>query len=247
AAPPQPPAPPRSWAQVHVVQQDPNPSGEYILNLPFPGRNRRRRTSTLLDVTTVSIAAVLALVAVALSITVLAGHLLTAWQVYFVLQSAFGILIVQAFGGGLSTLCTTSQSRLKERIRKLSTVTMAAVAWLVCVTGTFFGYAAYSAKPPARSANLRLYPQRWLHSQPRLAFWDTFGMEWKLHLGWMTPFLATAVAFVALRYGRRVMADPQVRKLLTNVFVLAFATAVIASVLGAIVNVVAPNDFMHRS
>jgi ABC-type Fe3+ transport system permease subunit len=63
----------------------------------------------------------------------------------------------------------------------------------------------------------------------------------------MTPFLATAVAFVAFRYGRRVMADPQVRKLLTNVFVIAFAVAVIASVLGAVVNVVAPNDFMHRS
>ncbi len=165
---------------------------------------------------------------------------------FFMMHSAFGILIVHAFGGGLSTLCTTKQSRLKERIRKLSTVTMAVVAWLVCITGTFFGYAGYRAKPASPHASLSLYPQQYLLSQPHLAFWDKFGMEWKIHVGWVTPFLATAVAFVALRYGKRVMADAQVRKMLTNVFIIAFAAAVIASVLGAVVNVVAPNDFMHR-
>jgi hypothetical protein len=243
---PPPPAPPpqRTWAQFHVYQE-PEPSGEYFLNLNLRGRDQRRRTSTLLDVTTFSIAGVLALLALGLGVTVLAGHLLTGWQLFFVLQSAFTMLLVQAFASGLSALCTTTQSRLKERVRKLSTVTMAAVAWLGSLSGTFIGYAAYSAKPPPGAADLRRYPEQFLLSQPRLAFWDTFGMEWKLHLGWMTPFLATAVAFVALRYGRRVMADGQVRKLLTNVYVIAFATAVIAAALGAIVTVVAPNDFMH--
>lgn len=245
--PPAQPAPPpqRTWAQFHVFQE-PEPSGEYFLNLPFPGRDRRRRTSTLLDVTTFSIAGVLALIVLGLGVTVLAGHLLTGWQLFFVLQSAFTILLVQAFAGGLSALCTTSQSRLKERVRKLSTVTMAAVAWLGSLTGSLLGYAAYSATPPPGTTNLRRYPEHWLLSQPRLAFWDTFGMAWKLHLGWMTPFLATSVAFVALRYGRRVMSDGQVRKLLTNVYVIAFATAVIAAALGAIVTVVAPNDFMRQ-
>ncbi len=64
-------------------------------------------------------------------------------------------------------------------------------------------------------------------------------MEWKVHVGWITPFLATAVAFVALCYGKRLVADFQVRKTLTNLFVIAFATAVIASSLGALVNIAA--------
>lgn len=72
-------------------------------------------------------------------------------------------------------------------------------------------------------------------------------MEWKVHVGWITPFLATAVAFVALRYGKRLVADFQVRKTLTNLFVIAFATAVIASSLGALMNIAAPNDYMHRA
>jgi hypothetical protein len=72
-------------------------------------------------------------------------------------------------------------------------------------------------------------------------------MEWKVHVGWITPFLATAVAFVALRYGKRLVADFQVRKTLTNLFVIAFATAVIASSLGVLVNIAAPNDYMHRA
>ena len=72
-------------------------------------------------------------------------------------------------------------------------------------------------------------------------------MEWKVHVGWITPFLATAVAFVALRYGKRLVADFRVRKTLTNLFVIAFATAVIASSLGALVNIAAPNDYMHRA
>jgi hypothetical protein len=82
---------------------------------------------------------------------------------------------------------------------------------------------------------------------PALRFWDGFAMDWKMHVGWMTPFLATAVAFVALRYGERLRADFQVRKMLTDLLVFAVATAAIAAVLGALVNIAAPNDFMHRA
>jgi len=69
----------------------------------------------------------------------------------------------------------------------------------------------------------------------------------EVHVGWITPFLATVVAFVAPRYGKRLVADFQVRKMLTNLFVIAFARVVIASLLGALVNIAAPNDYMHRA
>jgi hypothetical protein len=64
--------------------------------------------------------------------------------------------------------------------------------------------------------------------------------------GWITPFLATAVAFVVLRYHRLLLNDLRLRKMLTNLFIIAFAAALLGSMLGAIINVVAPNDFMHR-
>src|SRR6266511_4405500 len=71
------------------------------------------------------------------------------------------------------------------------------------------------------------------------------GVEGSRRLDHALP--GTAVAFVALRYGKRLVADFQVRKTLTNLFVIAFATAVIASLLGALVNIAAPNDYMHRA
>jgi hypothetical protein len=210
------------------------------------GRIARRRTTTLLNASTVTIVVGFAAGTAAVSTLILAGRLLTTRQLFFLLHSTFGIVMVHAFGGGLGALCTTRDSRLKEVVRKLSTASMAVVAWLTSAIGTWFGYAGYRAKMPP-GADIEMFPREYLLSSPKLAFWETFAMEWKVHVGWLTPFLATAVAFVAVRYGRRLVADIQVRKMLTNLFIIAFATALVAAALGALVNVTAPNDFMHRS
>jgi hypothetical protein len=210
------------------------------------GRVSRRRTTTLLHASTIAIAAGIGAIVLMLALVILTGRLLTVRQLFFIAHSLFGILIVHAFAAGLSTLCTTTDSRLKERVRKLSTASMAAVAWLASATGTWFVYAGYRADAPG-GADLSLYPREYLLSSPHLRFWETFAMEWKMHVGWITPFLATAVAFVALRYGRRLVADVQVRKMLTNLLVIAFAVAMIVVVLGSLVNVAAPNDFLHRA
>jgi len=210
------------------------------------GRASRRKTTTLLHASTIVIAVGIGLIALMLGLVILMGRLVTVRQLFFIAHSLFGLLIVQAFAAGLGTLCTTTDSRLKDRVRKLSTATMAVVAWLASATGTWFVYAGYRADPPP-GADLRMYPRQYLLSSPHLRFWDTFAMEWKMHVGWVTPFLATAVAFVALRYGKRLVADVQVRKMLTNLFVIAFAIAMIVAVLGSMVNVAAPNDFMHRT
>ncbi len=47
-------------------------------------------------------------------------------------------------------------------------------------------------------------------------------MDWKEHVGWLSPILATAVAFVVVRYGPR-LAQPQeeqrsMRRMLTVLF-----------------------------
>jgi hypothetical protein len=100
---------------------------------------------------------------------------------------------------------------------------------VTCLSGTFFGYAGYRAEPPPGARSLQLYPQEYLLHSARLAFWDNFAMEWKVHVGWTTPFLATAVAFVALRYRRRLVADPLVRKVMTIMLLIAFAGALVAA------------------
>jgi hypothetical protein len=179
------------------------------------GRAGLRRTSTLLNASTILLFAVGALAAAGLTFWILSARLLTTRQLFFLTHSIFGIVIVHAFGGGLGTLLTSGDSRMKDRIRKLSTAALAVVAWLASGIGTWFGYAGYRAKlPPGGDIT--------------------------------TPFLATAVAFTALRYRRRLVADRLVRKVMTIMLLLAFAGALVAAGLGAVVNVTAPNDFMHR-
>ena len=209
------------------------------------GRAGLRRTSTLLNASTILLFAVGALAAAGLSVWILSARLLTTRQLFFLTHSIFGIIIVHAFGGGLGTLLTSGDSRMKDRIRKLSTAALAIVAWLASGIGTWFGYAGYRAKVPP-GGDITMYPREYLLNSPQLAFWETFAMEWKVHIGWTTPFLATAVAFTALRYRRRLVADRLVRKVMTIMLLLAFAGALVAAGLGAVVNVTAPNDFMHR-
>jgi hypothetical protein len=112
--------------------------------------------------------------------------------------------------------------------------------------GTFFGYAGYRAEPRPGVVNLNAYPQKFLLADKGLAFWETFGMEWKVNSGWLCPFLATAVAFVVLRYNHLLVRDLRLRRMLTNLFLMAFAIAIVGSMMGFIINTVAPNDFMHR-
>ena len=209
------------------------------------GRVALRRTATLLNTSTVMVAGVWLLVAVGFGVLVLMGRLLTTRQLFFMVHSALGIAMVHAFGGGIGTLIIGGDSPMKDRIRKLSTAALAVVAWLASLVGTWGGYAGYRAKVPP-GGDIAMYPREYLMRSPGLAFWETFAMEWKVHVGWTTPFLATAVAFVALRYRRRLVADPLVRKVMTMLLLIAFAGALVAAVMGAMVNVTAPNDFMHR-
>jgi hypothetical protein len=76
-------------------------------------------------------------------------------------------------------------------------VGMAAAAWVTVVTGTWIVYPWYRAKPPAEASTLA-YPQADLQGDSALLAWHDFGMEWKEHVAWLAPFLATAVAFVVL-------------------------------------------------
>jgi hypothetical protein len=157
-----------------------------------------------------------------------------------------GSVFLIAFAGGLAGLYSLQPELvtpigIKERIRRLDfgTVVMALAAWATVFTGTWIVYPWYRAKPP-EGADLSDYPRYFLLDSPATAGWHTFGMEWKEHVAWIAPILATAVAFIVWRYGSQIAEDPKMRRALMIVFTLAFAAAGIAGLFGALITKAAP-------
>lgn len=116
---------------------------------------------------------------------------------------------------------------------------MALLAWLTILIGTLVIYPMYRAKPPAE-APLAGYPKFRLLSQPQTADWHEFGMEWKEHVGWLAPILATAVAAVATRCRKMLMEERLIRRMLVFMLCVSFFCAAVAGLLGALINKVAP-------
>ena len=79
-----------------------------------------------------------------------------------------------------------------------------------------------------------MFPRSFLLSKPGTAEWHKFGMEWKEHVAWLAPILATAVAYMVTRYGARLAKDDQVRRAVIVLFSLAFFCAAAAGLLASI-------------
>ncbi len=163
-----------------------------------------------------------------------------------------GTLFLLAFGGGLAGLWSLREryltaEGLAERSPRLfiGTGVMAIVAWLTVITGTFIVYPWYRAAPPqgtdlTNQAGLLDFPRYWLLASDSTAEWHKFGMEWKEHVAWLAPFLATAVAFAVLYYGSQLVRRGDVRRGLLVFFTLAFVAAGIAGLFGAFITKAAP-------
>jgi hypothetical protein len=158
----------------------------------------------------------------------------------------FGALFLLAFAGGLAGLYSLRPELLtvtgmRERMTRLvaGTWLMAIAAWGTVITGTYFVYPWYRAKPP-EGANLIDYPRYYLLDNPHLAEWHTFGMEWKEHVAWFAPILATVVAFIVLRYGKKLAEYPYLRNVVIVTFLVAFGAAGIAGLFGALITKAAP-------
>ncbi len=168
-----------------------------------------------------------------------------AWTMVHGILFGGGFLL--AFTGGLALLynlkadlLTTAGGRRHVRWLKLATLVMAGLAWLAVLSGTYISYPWYRAAPPEGVTDLTPYPRSYLKADLNLAFWHTFGMEWKEHIAWFAPVLATVVAFVVWRYGEHLAFDDRLRRALIILFILAFAAAGIAGLLGALVTKAAP-------
>lgn len=170
-----------------------------------------------------------------------------------------GTLFLLAFAGGLAGLWSLrpgflTPAAIRERMRRLyvGVWVMAAVAWITVVTGTWIVYPWYrealagetftgcsGAQVPDPTA---CSPRDFLLSNAsgQTESWHTFGMEWKEHVAWIAPILATAVAFLVTYYGPRLIPRTRLRAVAIVMFVGAFGAAVIGGAFGAFINKVAP-------
>jgi hypothetical protein len=152
----------------------------------------------------------------------------------------FGAFFLLAFSGGLAGLWSlrsewVTAEGLQERVRrlKIGTVTMALAAWGTVITGTWIVYPWYRSKSPDS-------PKSMLTADPATADWHTFGMEWKEHIAWIAPILATVAAGLVVYYGAYLARNRTVRNIAIGFFVAAFATAAVAGIFGALITKAAP-------
>jgi len=171
-----------------------------------------------------------------------------------------GSFFLLAFAGGLAGLYSLrsrwlTEEGIVERTRRLAVGfwAMAIAAWATVVTGTWIVYPWYREKLAgddlaAGCAGLQLpqpgkcSPRDFLLSNVSgdTESWHEFGMEWKEHVAWIAPMLATSAAIVVVIYGRRLANAPRLRHIAIWMFILAFATAAVAGILGALITKVAP-------
>jgi len=164
-----------------------------------------------------------------------------------------GALFLLAFGGGLAGIWSMrskllTEEGLAERTPRLliGTTVMAVVSWLTVLVGTWVVYPWYRATPPTgtdltlQTDALRAFPRVWLLAGQQTAEWHNFGMEWKEHVAFLAPILATAVAFAVLYYGAQLVHRSDIRRAILIFFTLAFAAAGVAGLFGALITKAAP-------
>jgi hypothetical protein len=169
------------------------------------------------------------------------------WTAFHGMALGAGYLL--AFSGAFvalwsmrSTWVTPSGAIASGRRLVIGAWAMALLAWGAILVGTLVVYPMYRAKPPkgTPASGLGAYPRSQLLSQPQTKEWHEFGMEWKEHVGWLVPILATAVAVVATRYRRALAGEPMLRRMLLVLLCVSFFCASAAGLMGALINKVAP-------
>ena len=172
-----------------------------------------------------------------------------------------GSLFLLAFSGGLAGLYSLrpewlTTSGLRERMTRLrfGIGLMALVAWGTVLTGTWIIYPWYrenlSEVGEERYAGCEglqvpsdtCSPRDFLLSESSgdTESWHTFWFEWKEHVAWIAPMLATAAAFLVFYYGKSLAQNMFLRRLVIWLFVGSFVVAGIAGLIGALVTKTAP-------
>jgi hypothetical protein len=184
---------------------------------------------------------------------------LTSRETWTVLHGLIlGTLYLLAFGGALAGLWSLrsgliTTAGVTERMRRLylGFGVMAITAWLTVISGTWVVYPWYRENLAdaelSQCSGLELpsaacSPRQFLLSNAsgETEEWHHFGMEWKEHVAWAAPFLATSAFLLVLHYGPRLIARPWLRMTVIVMIVGGFAAAVVGGAFGAFINKIAP-------
>lgn len=154
--------------------------------------------------------------------------------------SVLGTLILLGFAGGLAGLIRLRPQKLsagsvRGRVKglKVAVVTMAVALWGTVLTGTWIVYPWYREAVPQS-------PRSILLANPATEQLHHFGMEWKEHVAWISPILATVVAFIVIYFGSGLIRHERIRRTALLLFSLAFLFAVVAGTYGTLIAQHAP-------
>ncbi len=137
--------------------------------------------------------------------------------------------------GNGRAVATDEQSRSLAQL----TVFIAAALWLAVLGGTYVVFPLYRATPP-EGADLSQFPRALIMANPNTVWLHAFAMEIKEHVPWIASMLATAVAFVSVRYRSRMRTDASLRSMAMALLAISFALTSFVGLLGIFINKVAP-------
>jgi hypothetical protein len=176
----------------------------------------------------------------------------------FIHGMVLGSFFLLAFAGGLAGLWSlrteyVTSAGITERLRrlKIGITAMAIAAWATVITGTWIVYPWYreslagedgSGCEGASVPNDECSPRDFLLSNESgmTEDWHQFGMEWKEHIAWISPMLATLAMFLVFYYGPVLARNRSARMLVLVVFSGAFMMAAVAGLFGALITKTAP-------
>jgi hypothetical protein len=161
--------------------------------------------------------------------------------------AAFGALFMFAFSGAIGVIYATvvagtrwQPSPRDTTMFRFYLISMATLAWLTVLSGTYIVYPWYRAIPPAGTTDLSAYPQQLLLASPLTAGWHDLGMEWKEHIARFTPIAMTMVAYVFIKYGPQLALHRHMRNAVLGFVAAAVVATSVAGVFGVFLNKFAP-------
>ena len=157
----------------------------------------------------------------------------------FFLMALFGAFLLLLEQSDSDVCASDAASRPLPRWQTIYLVAMVVLGWAAVLSGAYIIYPWYRAVAPP-GADLALFPQRLLLSQPSTAGWHTLGMEWKEHVAWIAPMAATMVAWVMIKHRSTWNTSCQVRNAVLGFAAAALLAAAIAGGWGAMINKKAP-------
>lgn len=154
----------------------------------------------------------------------------------------FGGAALMGLAAALFSLRAMRTPATPEESRTLSQLLLfiAATLWLTVLVGSYTIFPPYRVTPPEGATDLARFPRAFLLANPSTAWLHAFAMEIKEHVPWIASMLATAVAFVGVRYRSQLLNDAPLRKMATTLLAICFLLASAVGLLGIFINKVAP-------